>query len=144
MTMVTLGVRDIGRAATFYKQLGWKESVPHNRHTCFFQLNGITLALYPHAALASRHGQEASLVKGIAGVSLSLSLPCQQDVDRLVRLAERAGATVLRRPGTVYWGGYSAYFSDPDGHMWEATYNPFLASNDLPVPGDRAEEALLI
>lgn len=142
--MVTLGVRDIARAATFYRRLGWEESTSHNRQTCFFLLNGMTLALYPQAALASDRERKVPLTQGVADVSLSLSMPGQKEVDRLIRRAEQAGATILRRPGNVFWGGYSAYFCDLDGHMWEATYNPFVPSvgdTVLIVPMELAQSA---
>ncbi|MEP3278152.1 MAG: VOC family protein [Stappiaceae bacterium] len=130
MTMVTLGVGDIARAADFYERLGWVRKVARHKHTCFFQLNGMMLALYPRAALMDEGREERQIEKGFAGVSLLLSLCDDEAVDKIFQVAEQAGATILRRPAKVFWGGYSAYFSDPDGYMWEVNHNPFATLDE--------------
>jgi len=115
--MVTLGVRDLERAVKFYGEgLGFPrmESSPG---VAFFPLNGAWLSLYPRDALAedARVSPEGS---GFESITLAHNVRSEAEVDEVMARAVRAGATVTKMPENVFWGGYSGYFRDPDGHLW--------------------------
>ena len=121
--MITLGVRDLEASAIFYeKGLGFPrmESPPE---VAFFTLNGTWLGLYGREALAadamvSAHGS------GFEAFTLAHNVQSETEVEAVINQAVEAGATLVKKPGKVFWGGYSGYFSDPDGHLWEIAYNP--------------------
>lgn len=124
ISMVTLGVEDLGAAIDFYeKGLGWPrmDSPPS---VAFFTLNGTWLGLYGREALA-----EDALVsprgEGFRGITLAHNVASEEEVNRVMDQAVKAGATVVKPPQKVFWGGYSGYFSDLDGHLWEVAHNPF-------------------
>jgi uncharacterized glyoxalase superfamily protein PhnB len=123
ITCTTLGVRDLKRALRFYKALGFKPGVVM-KEVIFIQLNGSILSLFGADDLA----KDAGLPKGKArpgGITLAINLPSKKAVDAKMAQARKAGAKVLRAPQDAFWGGYSAYFADPDGHPWELAWNPF-------------------
>jgi uncharacterized protein len=62
----------------------------------------------------------------VAGVTLAHNVSTKEEVDAVVQLAVNAGAKLIKQPQEVFWGGYSGYFADPDGHLWEVAYNPFM------------------
>jgi uncharacterized protein len=121
VSLVTLGVRDIGRARTFYETLGWTGESPDGE-VVFFQSGGMILALWDREKLA-----EDSVVAdggGWGGVTLAYNVRSPEEVDRVVEEARSAGATVGRAGAATFWGGYSGLFIDPDGHPWEVAHNP--------------------
>ncbi|MCB1742639.1 MAG: VOC family protein [Gammaproteobacteria bacterium] len=123
ISMITLGVRDLDRAIEFYERglgLPRMDSPPE---VAFFPLNGTWLGLFSRDALAEDAGV-ASAGDGFAGFSVSHNLASEAEVDELFARAIVAGAISVKRPRPVYWGGYSGYFKDPDGHLWELAYNP--------------------
>lgn len=125
ISMITLGVSDLERAIRFYEQgLGFprRESPPT---VAFFTLNGTWLGLYGREALAE-DAQVAAEGSGFRGVTLSHNLSSAAEVDAAMQQALEAGAQLVKTPQTVFWGGYSGYFADPDGHLWELAYNPFM------------------
>ncbi|MDO6728897.1 VOC family protein [Marinovum sp. 2_MG-2023] len=123
ISLITLGVRDMAAVAAFYDQLGWRR-VETQEGVIAFDLIGQTLGLYPLAELAKDIGvAEASL--GHGAMTLGHNLADRAAVDALVQRAEAAGATILKAPQEVFWGGYHAYFSDPEGNIWEVAHNPF-------------------
>mgnify|MGYP001820642541 FL=1 len=123
ISMVTLGVRDLEASINFYeKGLGFPrmESEPG---VAFFTLNGTWLGLYGREALA----EDATVSpegKGFRAFSLAHNVASEEEVDEVVSQAVAAGATLVKKPAKVFWGGYSGYFSDPDGHLWEIAHNP--------------------
>jgi len=123
ISMITLGVRDLEAAIRFYAEgLGFPrmESPPE---VAFFTLNGTWLGLYGREALA----EDATVPargSGFAGFALAHNVASEAEVDAVVAEAVAAGATLVKKPQKVFWGGYSGYFSDPDGHLWEVAYNP--------------------
>ena len=122
--MITLGVKDLEAAVDFYQQgLGFPrmDSPPT---VAFFTLNGTWLGLYGREALAE-DAQVSSQGGGFAGFSLAHNVASEEEVDRVMAQALEAGATLVKQPQKVFWGGYSGYFSDPDGHLWEVAHNPF-------------------
>lgn len=123
--MITLGVRDLASSIIFYEQgLGFPrmESPPE---VAFFTLNGTWLGLYGREALA----EDATVSpegKGFESFALAHNVRSEKEVDETVTQAVNAGATLVKEPQKVFWGGYSGYFKDPDGHLWEVAYNPLF------------------
>jgi hypothetical protein len=125
ISMITLGVRDLAAAVEFYeKGLGWPrmESPPE---VAFFTLNGTWLGLYGREALAE-DARVSSDGAGFEAFTLSHNVRSEQEVDEVVSQAVEAGATLVKKPQKVFWGGYHAYFKDPDGHLWEVAHNPLF------------------
>lgn len=129
LTAVTLGVRDLPRSLTFYRDgLGWTTTAKPNDPVAFFPLAGVVLALYPRKALA----QDANVPargSGFSGITLAFNARDAQEVDASFARAIRAGGRAVKRPKRTSWGGYGGYFADPDGHLWEVVYNPFWKLN---------------
>jgi catechol 2,3-dioxygenase-like lactoylglutathione lyase family enzyme len=125
ISMITLGVRDLAKAIEFYeKGLGFPrmESPPE---VAFFTLNGTWLGLYGREALA----EDATVSpegEGFESFALAHNVSSEEEVDSVVSQAVDAGATLVKKPQKVFWGGYSGYFKDPDGHLWEVAYNPLF------------------
>jgi catechol 2,3-dioxygenase-like lactoylglutathione lyase family enzyme len=127
LSLVTLGVDDLDRARRFYEDgLGWRRG-NDDAGVAFYQLPGMVLALWSRQALAEDAGLSADVGRGdgFGGVALAFNAREADEVDRVIGEAERAGAKILKRPAKTFWGGYSGYFSDPDGHVWEVAHNPF-------------------
>ncbi|WP_042224806.1 VOC family protein [Oceanobacillus manasiensis] len=125
INLITLGVQDIHKSLTFYREgLGFKTSVSdRNPEVVFFNNQGTKLALFPVEELAKDIGEELIGQKqGFSGITLAYNADSKEGVDRFIGNARDAGATILKEPETVFWGGYSGYFSDPDGHIWEVAY----------------------
>ena len=125
ISMITLGVRDLAMAVEFYeKGLGFPrmESPPE---VAFFTLNGTWLGLYDREALAEDATVSAE-GQGFESFTLAHNVHSEVEVDEVVAQAIGAGATLVKKPQKVFWGGYSGYFKDPDGHLWEVAYNPFF------------------
>lgn len=132
--MVTLGVKDFAAAVAFYeKGLGLPRVEPLGDEVAFFALNGTWLGLYPWDKLA----EDAELPgagRGFRGVTLAHNLESKEAVDEQMAEALAAGATLVKKPRDVFWGGYSGYFADPDGHLWELAWNPhaWIGPEDVP------------
>ena len=124
ISVVTLGVTDMARSERFYMDgLGLEHARPPGG-VIYFKLAGARLALFPRDALARYAGVEPTAPGGFGGATLSCNVASRAEVDALTRRAEAAGATVIRAPETVGWGGYCAWIADPDGHLWEIVWNP--------------------
>lgn len=128
VTLLTLGVADLDRSTAFYARLGWapKEHLPKAR---FYQMNGLVLGLFGLEDLAKDQGRPNADL-GVGAVTLGQNFETEDDVDVAYRFAVSAGATALKAPEKVFWGGYSGYYADPDGHVWEVAMNPFWPLND--------------
>lgn len=120
MTLLTLGVADVGRARRFYERLGWSASSHSNEEIAFFQIGGSGLALYPQDKLTTDTGLAPDPRAG--GVTLAYNTRSRAEVSDLARAVEAAGGRILKLPHETSWGGYVCYFADPDGHPWEITY----------------------
>lgn len=119
ISMITLAVRDLATAVRFYEQgLGFPrmESPPE---VAFFTLNGSWLALYGRESLAEDAGVPAK-GEGFEGFTLAHNVDSEQEVDAVIAQSLAAGATLVKKPQKVFWGGYSGYFRDPDGHLWSS------------------------
>jgi len=122
VSLVTLGVADVGRARAFYEALGWTTGAEPDDDVVFFQAGGMILALWGRGQLA-----EDSVVSdegGWGGVTLAYNVRSPAEVDAVLAEAEAAGATIGRSGAETFWGGYSGVFVDPDGHPWEVAHNP--------------------
>lgn len=123
LTLVTLGVADVARAKAFYAALGFKASGFENPHVAFFEAGGVALGLFGREALADDAGVSAA-GSGFRSISLAHNTRTEAEVDAVLAHAVACGATLIKPAEKVFWGGYSGYFADPDGHLWEVAYNP--------------------
>jgi catechol 2,3-dioxygenase-like lactoylglutathione lyase family enzyme len=122
ISLLTLGVRDLARARAFYEALGWVTVARPDDDVVFFRSRGMILALWDRARLAEDSGVEDS--GGWGGATLAHNVRTPEEVDAVTQEARAAGANIVREPAATFWGGYSAAFTDPDGHPWEIAYNP--------------------
>lgn len=129
VSLITLGVPDMDKAAAFYESLGWQRAESPDG-VIAFDLISQTLGLYPLAALAEDMGLEERQL-GTGAMTLSHNTRSKDAVAELMAAAEAAGAEVLKPAQDVFWGGHHGYFRSPDGHIWEIAFNPFspLAAN---------------
>jgi predicted lactoylglutathione lyase len=122
LSLVTLGVHDLIRARSFYEALGWTTGAAPDDDVVFFQTGGMIVALWDRGQLAEDSAVADS--GGWGGVTLAYNTRTPDEVDRVIEEARAAGATIGRKPGRTFWGGYSGIFIDPDGHPWEVAHNP--------------------
>jgi catechol 2,3-dioxygenase-like lactoylglutathione lyase family enzyme len=125
VSIITLGVGDQERSKSFYERLGWRRGMTKSEGIAFFQAGGIALALFPREELA-RDANITDDGQGFRGFSLAYNTRQREEVDAVIAEAEAAGATVLKSAEEAFWGGYSGYFADPDGFVWEVAWNPFF------------------
>jgi catechol 2,3-dioxygenase-like lactoylglutathione lyase family enzyme len=122
VSLITLGVSDLARARAFYEALGWTTRAAPGDDVVFFQAGGMVVALWDRASLAEDSGVEDS--GGWGGLTLAHNVRSPAEVDAVIEEARAAGADIVREPAETFWGGYSAAFTDPDGHPWEVAHNP--------------------
>ena len=123
VTLITLGVDDLERSRAFYGALGW-EPAEELDGVVFYQINGALLGLFGRSALAQDQGRPGATL-GTGAMTLAQNFATEAEVDAAYAEALEAGATALHAPEKVFWGGYSGYYADPDGHVWEVAMNPF-------------------
>jgi len=128
VTLITLGVADLAAAKEFYARLGWQEHGAQEG-VAFYQMQGQALGLFGRADMASDQGRPGAHL-GSGAVTLAQNFPTEAEVDAAFAAALAAGATALKAPERVFWGGYSGYWADPDGHVWEVAMNPFWPLNE--------------
>jgi hypothetical protein len=119
ITLITLGVRDLGVSRSFYESLGWNSAQQHGDEVCFFQLGSMVFGLW--TALGGH---------GAPGVELAYNVRTPDDVAVTLAEAERAGGSILRPSAIAEWGGTSGAFADPDGYVWEVAHNPGWTLHD--------------
>jgi catechol 2,3-dioxygenase-like lactoylglutathione lyase family enzyme len=124
IAIVTLGVRDVRRAAAFYTALGFPVHRDAEGDHVMFRMDGTWLAVFPRDGLAADAAVPAD-GGGFSGVTLAHCVASRAAVDATLREAETAGARIVKAACDAEWGGYSGYFADPDGHLWEIAWNPF-------------------
>jgi catechol 2,3-dioxygenase-like lactoylglutathione lyase family enzyme len=127
ISLITLGVDDLERSLRFYRDgLGFPTTWTPERGVIFFQTNGTTLALYPYEKLAEDVGPGFDVPRTkFSGITLAHNVREKSDVDRVLALAQSAGARIEKPAHDTFWGGYSGYFSDPDGYLWEVAWGAF-------------------
>jgi len=126
ISIITLGVSNLEKSLRFYRDgLGFPtQDYKENSDIVFFKLEGSWLALYPKDKLA----EDATVAPeggGFTGITLAHNVSTKEEVNSVIEVAVKAGATLMKKPQDAFWGGYSGYFSDPDGYLWEVAYNPF-------------------
>lgn len=123
MSLVTLGVADLRRARRFYEQgLGWKPGFASD-DVVFYETGGPIVALFGRRDLAA-DAQIEDDESTFGGIALAHNVRSRDDVDAVLAEAAAAGAAILKSAEDTPWGGYSGYFADPDGHLWEIAFNP--------------------
>ncbi|KIN14201.1 VOC family protein [Vreelandella titanicae] len=127
ISLITLGVHDLQRAIRFYREgLGLPEHETDSEEVAFFKMEGAWLSLFPHEALSRDIGIADDAPSGFSGITLAHNVTSQAAVDQVLEQAVAAGAELIKPGEEVFWGGYSGYFRDPEGHYWEVAYNPFM------------------
>ena len=123
ISIITLGVSDLERSTTFYRDgLGFPVHEAGGDEITFFELNDIMFALYSRDDLADDANmpeQKGSPQPAMHGFTIAHNVASREEVDAVLRLAESAGARIAKPAEEVFWGGYSGYFADPDGFLWE-------------------------
>jgi uncharacterized protein len=122
LSLVTLGVTDLGRARAFYEALGWKTKAAPDDDVVFFQAGCMVVALWSRASLADDSGVVDG--GGWGGVTFAYNVRSAREADEVMEQARVAGARIAREAGETFWGGYAGVFVDPDGHPWEVAHNP--------------------
>ena len=125
LNLITLGVADLRKSLDFYeKGLGWTQSSKSVEDLALFPLGGINLALYPVKALAEDTTVEFT-PSVFSGITFSYNAKSEGEVDEVLDKVAQLGPTIIRKAQKVFWGGYSGYFKDPDGYLFEVAFNPF-------------------
>lgn len=130
ITLLTLGVDDLGQSLRFYRDgLGFKtEGIlgAQDEHgaVAFFDLQpGLKLALWPRKSIAHDTGLPLD-PPSATEFTIGHNVSSKMEVDAVMALAEKAGAAIVKPAQDTFWGGYSGYFEDRDGHLWEVAWNP--------------------
>ncbi len=124
--LLTLGVSDMPSARRFYETMGLRASGISKADVTFFQLGNVILSLFGRGDLASDANVPDAGPQGFSGVSLAWNVGSEREDDEALAQAVASGGRLVKTGQKVFWGGYSGYFSDPDGHLWEVAYNPFF------------------
>lgn len=125
ISLITLGVTDLQASTDFYKQLGFPVSDQSNEHVTFLELEGTWLGLFPSEELA-KDAEVDGKGSGFKSFSLAHNVGSPEAVDATLQHAVDCGAKLIKPAQKVFWGGYSGYFTDPDGFLWEVAHNPFM------------------
>jgi hypothetical protein len=121
-TMITLGTKDLTASASFFERLGWRRSGSYDG-VVFFQCGCVALALYPRTELAKDAGVSPE-GQGFQGFTIAYNARSKKEVDDVLLAVRSAGAEVIKPAADAFWGGYSGYFRDLDGYIWEVAWNP--------------------
>ncbi|MEA0552511.1 VOC family protein [Lysinibacillus irui] len=128
LNLITLGVKNMVESLTFYREgLGFEVVVygeETNPDVMFFNNGGTKISLFPIERLVNdiNEANPPELSPGFGGITLAYNGKSKEEVDRVFALAKKAGASIVKEPETVFWGGYSGYFQDPNGYYWEVAY----------------------
>ena len=126
VSIITLGVQDLARSTSFYEQgLGFPKMAASSPTITFFELQGSWLGLFGKDSLA----EDACVPPeghGFSGFTLAHNVASKAEADQVFAQAVAAGAKPLKQPQDAFWGGYSGYFADPDGYLWEVAWNPYF------------------
>jgi uncharacterized protein len=124
--ILTLGVSDLDRSIAFYSGLGWEMRGQREQGIVWFRTSGSWVGLFPAHELAADAGLMVTPDQEFRGSTYAINLPSEVDVDAAVAEVTALGARIVKAPTRADWGGYSGYFADPDGHLWELCYNPMF------------------
>jgi len=132
MSIVCLGVADLERSLRFYRDgLGLPTTRKAEDGIVFFQLWGTILELYPYSELAADVGPGWDVPRSkFSGITIAHNVRTKSEVDDVMAAAAAAGATIEKPAEDTFWGGYSGYFSDPDGYLWEVAWGAFEFNED--------------
>ena len=122
ISLITLGVDDLERARSFYEALGWRGQ--EVEQTVFFQAGGLAVVLWGRELLAGDAGVQPNPPVSFGGIVLAHNVRSRAEVDAVLAAVTGAGGTLTRPAAETFYGGYSGYFADPDGHLWEVAHNP--------------------
>jgi predicted lactoylglutathione lyase len=131
LSLLTLCVGDLARSTAFYEALGFRRRARKTPGVAFFEAGGVILSLWNAEELAKDAEIALEPPSRFRGVALAWNCESREDVDVAMKRAVAAGGTLVRSARTVFWGGYTGYFTDPDGHLWEVAHNP-----DFPLSKD--------
>lgn len=123
ISLITLGVTNLAASTAFYKALGFSVEGDNDGVT-FFKLQGTWLSLFPKDELAK--DSQTPMGEIAPTFTLAHNVASKEKVHEVIEIARAAGAVIQKEPQDVFWGGYSAYFKDPNGYLWEVAYNPFM------------------
>lgn len=127
LTVVTLGVADLRKATEFYAQVLGTPPNTSNEGVTFIELPGTWLSLFPLENLAHDISAEVTPQRGaFSGFTLAHNARSKEDVTAIIERARSAGARIWKEPQEAFWGGFHAYFSDPDGYFWEVVWGPMF------------------
>ena len=126
ISIVTLGVSDLNKSRSFYDSLGWQAANDGEEaeEIIAYNIQSMAFALYPieklseDATVSAQMGQYSTF-------TMAYNVDSEAKVDEVIAQARAIGAEIVKEPQKVFWGGYSSYFADPDGYLWEVAYNPF-------------------
>jgi len=124
ITIVTLGVADLERAAGFYDRLGWRRSSASTADIVWFVTAGTVLGLSPFEELAADAKMPAERRGGFGGITLAINVAAGGEVPPVLDAAEAAGGAIVKPATQMEWGGVSGYFADLDGYPWEVVWSP--------------------
>ncbi|MCU1526235.1 MAG: glyoxalase [Microbacteriaceae bacterium] len=130
LSIVTLGVADLGRSVAFYEAIGWTRSAASNDDIAWFALAGCAIGLFPRGELAADIGVPDG-AGGFGGITLAINVESEQLVDAALATAVAAGGSLAKSGQRAEWGGYSGYFADLDANYWEVAFNP-----EFPIAAD--------
>lgn len=128
MNIICLGVKNMEKSIRFYRDgLGFQtDEKGVNPQVVFFSTSGTKLELYPLELLAKDIDAKnpPEIADGFGGITLAYNCKDKEEVHTIIELARKSGAKIVKEPEDVFWGGYHAYFSDPDGYYWEVAWGP--------------------
>lgn len=130
ISLITLGVSDLSRARAFYERLGWVRAMKAAEGVAFFQAGGMVFSLFPRGELAKDAGVPDSGASGFNGMALAYNTRTRDEVDLVLAEAVAAGAKLVKPGQEAVWGGYSGYFADTEGFLWEVAWNPGFAMDE--------------
>lgn len=129
ISMITLGVPDVAKATAFYERLGFVKSSASQEAVTFFKAESVVLGLFGRDAL-QEDALAGNLWTGNGGAAIAANYGSEAEVDAMMAKAEAEGARILKPAQKAFWGGYSGYFADPEGHVWEVAFNPFWSVDE--------------
>lgn len=137
-SIVTLGVRDLQSSVSFYRALGWEQRGDASAGITWFRTSGTWIGLFGEDDLAADVGLPAEPAPAFRGITLALNFADERTVDAALSGAVAAGARLIKPAERAEWGGYSGYFADPDGHLWECAFArgfPVAEDGTIDIPG---------